>query len=267
VFFFMPESVHWLARKQPEGALEKINKTLKRIGHAPVAALPAVTAAVRKRSVEDIFRGNLLPITVIVTAAYFFHITTFYFIVKYVPTLVVDMGFAPSTAGQVLSWLNVGGATGGTVVGLLAMRYNVKAITITVMLLSTVMVTLFGRAPADLVTLILICMASGFCTNAAITGMYALFAKAFPTHARAFGTGFAVGVGRGGSVLAPNIAGALFAAQLGVPAVSMIMALGSLFAAGVLTFLVIKPEVPESDAAQKSAETNAALKGAVAHGR
>jgi MFS family permease len=103
VFFFMPESVHWLTRKQPKGALEKINRTLTKIGHAPIAALPAVTAEVRKRSVEDIFRGSLLPITVIVTIAYFFHITTFYFIVKYVPTLVVDMGFAPSSAGQVLS--------------------------------------------------------------------------------------------------------------------------------------------------------------------
>jgi MFS family permease len=267
VFFFMPESAHWLARKQPKGALEKINRTLKKIGHAPIAALPAVSAAVRKRSVEDIFRGSLLPITVIVTIAYFFHITTFYFIVKYVPTLVVDMGFAPSSAGQVLSWLNVGGATGGTVVGLLAMRYNVKFITIGVMLVSTVMVTLFGRAPADLTMLILICMASGFFTNGAITGMYALFAKAFPTHARAFGTGFAVGVGRGGSVLAPNIAGALFAADLGVPTVSMIMALGSLVAAVVLTLLVIKPEVPEAESSEKGSRADAALGGAVAHGR
>ncbi len=267
VFFFMPESVHWLARKQPKNALEKINRTLKKIGHASVAALPAVSAEVRKRSVGDIFRGSLLPITVIVTIAYFFHITTFYFIVKYVPTLVVDMGFAPSSAGQVLSWLNVGGATGGTVVGLLAMRYNVKFITIGVMLVSTVMVTLFGRAPADLTALILICMASGFFTNGAITGMYALFARAFPTHARAFGTGFAVGVGRGGSVLAPNLAGALFAAQLGTPTVSMIMALGSLFAAGVLTMLVVKPELPESESAERRAESSASLKGAVAHGR
>jgi len=266
VFFFMPESVHWLTRKQPNNALDRINHTLRKIGHAPIAALPAVTAAVRKRSVEDIFRGSLLPITIIVTIAYFFHITTFYFIVKYVPTLVVDMGFAPSSAGQVLSWLNVGGATGGTVVGLLAMRYNVKAITIGVMLVSTVMVTLFGRAPADLVTLILICMASGFFTNGAITGMYALFAKAFPTHVRAFGTGFAVGVGRGGSVLAPNLAGALFAAELGRPEVSMIMAAGSLVAAGVLTMLVIKPEVPEAESAEKSAGATD-FKGAVAHGR
>jgi benzoate transport len=266
VYFFMPESAHWLARKQPKGALEKINHTLKRFGHAPVAALPVVSAEARKRSVEDIFRGSLLPITVLVTIAYFFHITTFYFIVKWVPTIVVDMGFAPSSAGQVLSWLNVGGATGGTVVGLLAMRYNVKVITICVMLVSTVMVTLFGRSASDLVQLILICMASGFFTNGAITGMYALFARAFPTHVRAFGTGFAVGVGRGGSVLAPILAGGLFAANLGRPTVAMIMALGSLVAAGVLTMLTLKPETPEADMAEKRTEGSATLKGAVAHG-
>jgi MFS family permease len=265
VFFFMPESVHWLARKQPKNALERINHTLKKIGHASITALPAVTEAVRKRSVGDIFRGTLLAMTVIVTIAYFFHITTFYFIVKYVPTLVVDMGFAPSSAGQVLSWLNVGGATGGTVVGLLAMRYNVKFITIGVMVVSTVMVTLFGRAPPDLVALILICMAAGFFTNGAITGMYALFAKAFPTHVRAFGTGFAVGVGRGGSVLAPNLAGALFAADLGRPTVSMIMAIGSLVAAGVLTLLVVKSDAAtEAESGEARPEVPA---GAVAHGR
>jgi MFS family permease len=152
------------------------------------------------------------------------------------------MGFAPSSAGYVLSWLNVGGATGGTVLGLLSQRFSVKALTITVMLLSTIAVTLFGRSPADLTTLILICMVSGFCTNAAITGMYAIFAKAFPTHVRASGTGMAVGVGRGGSVLAPIIAGFLFAffdpsgkdLSAALPAVSMIMGLGSLFAAIVL---------------------------------
>jgi MFS family permease len=182
-----------------------------------------------------------------------------------VPTLVVDRGFAPSSAGQVLSWLNVGGATGGTVVGLLAMRYNVKFITIGVMLVSTVMVTLFGRAPADLVQLIAICMAAGFFTNGAITGMYALFAKAFPTHVRAFGTGFAVGVGRGGSVLAPNLAAALFAADLGRPTVSMIMAIGSLVAAGVLTMLVVKSDAAtEAESGETRPEVPAS---AIAHGR
>src|SRR5204863_157362 len=83
-----------------------------------------------------------------------------------------------------------------------------------------IMVTLFGRTAPDLVKLSLICAAAGFFTNGAITGMYAIFARAFPTHVRASGTGFAVGVGRGGSVLAPIIAGFLFKAQLPLPTVA-----------------------------------------------
>ena len=239
VFFLMPESVHWLARKQPEGALDRINRTLTRLGHATVDALPAVSADARKRSSGDLFRPPLFIVTVLATAAYFFHITTFYYIVKWVPTIVVGMGFAPSSAGYVLSWLNVGGATGGTVLGLLSQRFSLKALTIGVMLLSTVAVTLFGRSPADLTKLILICMVAGFCTNAAITGMYAIFAKAFPTHVRASGTGVAVGIGRGGSVLAPIIAGFLFGSYE-LPTVSLIMGLGSLVAAVVLLNLRVE---------------------------
>ena len=240
VFFLMPESVHWLARKQPPRALERINRTLARFGHATVAELPAVSADMRKRSTGDMFRPGLLAVTVLTTMAYFFHITTFYYIVKWVPTIVVGMGFAPSSAGYVLSWLNVGGATGGTIFGLLSQRFSLRALTITVMLLSTVAVTVFGRSPADLLRLTLICMVAGFCTNASITGMYAIFAKAFPTHVRASGTGFAVGVGRGGSVLAPIIAGFLFNAGYELPTVSLLMSLGSIVAAGLVFMLPIE---------------------------
>ena len=100
VLFLVPESVHWLTRKQPAGALETINRILKRLGHASVSALPAISAEVRRRSVADIFAPGLVALTVLVTAAYFFHVITFYFIIKWVPKIVVDMGFAPSSAAE-----------------------------------------------------------------------------------------------------------------------------------------------------------------------
>ena len=234
VFFLMPESVHWLARKQPAGALDRINRILRRLGHQTIAALPPVPADTRKLSTREIFRPGLVATTMVVTGAYFLHVVTFYFLAKWIPTIVVSMGFAPSTAGYVLSWLNVGGAAGGTVIGLLSQRYPIKTLTLGVMMLSTIAVTLFGRAPAHLVQLTAICMVAGFCTNASITGMYAIFAKAFPTHVRASGTGFAVGLGRGGSVLAPILAGFLFKFGYSLPTVATIMSLGSLLAAGVL---------------------------------
>lgn len=237
VFFFVPESVHWLAQKQTPGALDQINKTLHWLGHAAAGSLPALPAVARKQTVADIFKPGLLPITVVVTLAYFFHIVTFYFILKWVPKIVADFGFPPSSAAGILVWTNVGGAIGGAIIGVLTLRYGVKALTIGSLLLSTAAVAWFGRTPHDLTLLSTVCAFGGFFTNGAIVGLYALFAKTFPTHVRASGTGFAVGMGRGGSVLAPIIAGYLFQAGYTLPTVSMLMAFGSTVAAVVLLFL------------------------------
>jgi MFS family permease len=108
----------------------------------------------------------------------------------------------------------------------------------------------------------MICAAAGFCTNAAIVGMYAIIAQVFPTHVRASGTGFAVGVGRGGSVLAPIIAGFLFKAGQPLPTVAMIMALGSLCAAIVVSFLKMRPDDAKGDTLDEEQQASASLRGA-----
>jgi benzoate transport len=270
VYFVIPESVHWLARKQPAGALEKINRAMKHIGQPTVAALPVVSEETRKLSVMDIFRPGLIATTIILAAAYFLHITTFYYILKWVPVIVVQLGFQASTAGGILTWYMAGGATGGAVLGFLTMRYGIKVLTMGVLVLSTVLVMIFGQVaqpPADLGTIGLVCFFAGFFTNAGIVGLYAIFAHAYPTHVRATGTGFAIGVGRGGSVLAPAVAGFLFQGGYGVPSTSIVMALGSLLAAGVLTFLKLSPDAPEVEPAEKSGAAASNLGGAVAHGR
>jgi len=214
------------------------------MGHERVAELPVIATEDRKRSIGDIFGPGLLATTVVVTFAYFFHITTFYFLVKWVPKIVSDFGFAASSAAGVVVWINVGGATGGAIFGLLTQRFSVKALTIGVLLLSAAAITIFGRTPPDLQQLSIICAIGGFCTNAGIVGLYAIIAQAFPTHVRAFGTGFTIGVGRGGSVLAPIIAGFLFTAGYTLPMVALLMGLGSLFAAGVLLMLKLERERP-----------------------
>ena len=186
VFFFVPESVHWLVRKQPGNALTRVNRSLGRIGYATVDRLPDIPAEARNRSFGDIFAAQQVAGTVIVTLAYFLHITTFYFIVKWVPKIVVDLGFAASAAAGVLVWTNVGGAIGGAVLGLLTQKFSVKTLTIGVLLASTVAVTAFGRTPADLQRLSIICGLCGFCINAGIVGLYAIIAQVFPrTSARA----------------------------------------------------------------------------------
>jgi benzoate transport len=251
VLALVPESVHWLTQKQPADALPKINRVLARMGHGPIAVLPTISGEARQRSIADIFGPGLIATTVIVAVAYFFHVMTFYFVLKWIPKIVVDMGFAASSAAGVLVWANLGGATGGAVLGLLGLRFAMKPLTIGVMIMSTVMVIVLGHTPPDLQRLALTCACCGFFTNGAIVGMYSIFAQAFPTHVRAFGTGFAIGIGRGGSVLAPIVAGFLFKAGYSLPTVATTMAFAALIAAGVLSLLKLKPDHTDVDWATK----------------
>jgi benzoate transport len=241
VFFLVPESPEWLCQRQPANALADLNRGLKRMGHAPVEALPALPAGARKQSVADMFSPQLVRITVLMSLAYFLHVISFYFVIKWVPSIVVGLGFTPASAAGVLKWLNVGGATGGAVLGLLSLRFSLKHLTMCVLAMSTVMLAVFGRGQADLAHLTLVCAIAGFFTNAGIVGLYGLLAQMFPTYLRASGTGFAVGFGRAGSLLAPIIAGFLFTAGYSLQFVAVAMGIGSLVGAFALWFLPKQP--------------------------
>ena len=253
VYLFVPESIHWLARKQPTGALEKINRTLQRMGHKPVEVLPAITPEVRRRSTRDIFGPTLIAATLIVTAAYFFHVMSFYYVAKWAPKIVVNLGFTQAQGASVLTLANVGGMIGGALLGLLTLKFDVKRLTIAVMLLGAVAVSLFGRSAADLSQLTWTAAIALFCTNAGIVGMYAIFAQVYPTHLRSSGTGFAIGVGRGGSVIGPPLAGWLMTHHYSRPTVAMVLAMGTLIAAGILALLKLRPDDAAADHASEAA--------------
>ncbi len=228
VWFLMPESIAHLSQKRGPDTLQKINDVLKRMGHAAIDKLPSNEAGEEKTSWRDLFSPQLARATILLTIAYFAHILTFYYIIKWIPKIVVDMGFTASLAGGVLVWANVGGALGSILLGWLTHRIKVRILVIAALAGSFVMVNVFGQGQADLTQLALVAAIAGFFTNSAIVGLYALFAEAFPTHLRAGGTGFVIGVGRAGAALGPVIAGFLFQNGFGLPVVSFAMALGSL---------------------------------------
>lgn len=237
VWFFMPESVHWLVRKRPPGVLERINGIMTRLGHGVVSVLPDLREEANRKTFVDIFSKVMLATTLLCAAAYFLHIITFYFILKWVPKLVVDMGFSPSSAGDVLTWASVGGAIGCFSFGWLSSRFDVRKLTLFFFVCSWLATCLFGRVTPDLTVLSAAVAFAGYFINSGIVGMYSIVAQVFPTHVRASGTGFMVGVGRGGSVLSPIIAGYLLQGGLELPMVAILMGTGSILAAGALLFL------------------------------
>lgn len=240
VWFLLPESIGFLATRGGPTALDRINATLRRMGHATVAALPASSAGEPKASIAQLFSPVLARTTMLLTVAYFAHIMTFYFILKWIPKIVVDMGYAPSAAGGVLVWANVGGLLGALLLSLLTWRISIRTLVIGALILSTAMVILFGQGQGSIAHLSLIAAIAGFCTNAGVVGLYALIAQAFPTRVRAGGTGFVIGIGRGGAALGPIVAGLMFAGGSSLALVAVTMALGSLAGAAALTMLRLR---------------------------
>jgi benzoate transport len=246
VLWRAPESIAFLMQRRPADALQRINRTLARMGHQPVEALPPVADEPPALPVSALFSPALARITILLTLAYLTHIMTFYFILKWIPKIVVDMGFAPSAAAGVLVWASLGGASGSLILGLLTARVRLLTLTIVAMLLSSAFVIAFGQPQSGLNGLSAVAALAGFVTNAGVVGLYALVAQSFPTSLRATATGFVIGLGRGGSALAPALAGFLFAAGFGLASVAVLMAMGSLV--GAVALLVLRRRTPATAA-------------------
>ena len=235
IWFLMPESISYLAQKKRPDALAQINRILTRMGHAVLEQLPA--SEEKSTGWRDLFSPQLARTTILLTTAYLAHIITFYFILKWIPNIVVDMEYSPASAGGILVWANVGGAVGSVLLGGLTHYFRLRSLIINALIGSIVMINVFGMGQVNLTSLAIVAGITGFFTNSAVVGLYAMLAQSYPTHLRAGGTGFVIGMGRAGAVLGPIIAGFLFEGEFSLTAVSFVMALGSLVAIFALMFL------------------------------
>jgi MFS family permease len=237
VWQLVPETPAFLWRRRPKGALAGLNRWLVPLGHGALAGLPDPVGEGPRGSFGLLFGPALRRTTACITLAYVAQIMTFYFILKWTPKIVADLGFAPATAGGVLVWANIGGLAGSVALSLLTRVAPVRALTIGGMVLSVVLVAAFGRVGADLPQLKLLAAVAGVFTNAGMVGLYAIVAARFPAEARGSGTGFVIGVGRAGAALSPMLAGWLFRAGEPLPVVALLMASGS--AVAVVSLLAL----------------------------
>ncbi|WP_411817816.1 MFS transporter [Hyphococcus sp. DH-69] len=239
-WFFLPESIDSLMARRPQQALEQINKTLAQLGHAMLSALPAVRSDEPKSSIRELFSGQFARVTILLTIAYFAQIMLFYFVVKWSPKIVVDMGYSAAEAGRVLVAANVGNLLSAVLIGIAAQRFSVRPMVIGSMVLGFIAIGVFGSGLSSLGALSIAIAIAAFFINAGAVGMYPIFAVTFPTQLRASGIGFVIGVGRGGSAVGPIIAGSLFANGASLLTVALTMGLGGLVAATMLFLLPTK---------------------------
>ncbi|WP_025731696.1 MFS transporter [Carnimonas nigrificans] len=245
--FAMPETVPQLCNRPRRSSLVKLNKLLKRMGHEEVAALPSTDGPAPAIPLAQLFSPRWIKRTLLVSAATALHMGTFYFLIKWLPTIAVGQGFSASAAGGVMVWSNIGGALGGIAAGFICRYVSVYTTAIGVMLLSFIMLSLFGFVPSSLILLAVAAAITSFFTNGGIATVYSVITDVFSTQVRAAGTGFAIGVGRAGAAASPILAGFLFDSGLSLTSVAMTMGCGAL--AGSFCLMLIDKTSPAESTA------------------
>jgi benzoate transport len=246
-FWLLPESIDSLMARRPQDALVRINAILTRLGRESITALPSRPEYLAKPSIAALFSHGYTRTTLLLTVAYFTQIMAFYYILKWTPKIVVDLGFEPAVAGGVLVCANIGNLLGAIGVGLASQRFRLRPLIVAAMLAGFAAIAVFGLGFRSVVQLSIVALLVGLCVNASVVGLYPLMAQIYPASFRASGIGFVIGVGRGGSALGPIVVGALFTAGAGLMLVSLVMGAGALIAATMLMLLPRELPVVQSD--------------------
>jgi MFS family permease len=246
-FLLIPESLQFLSKKQPKGALNKVNATLTRLSRETLSALPAIdergsiVEADRQNILEKMFSlltPELRRSTLILWMSFFLCISTLYFLMSWIPKLVTKLGYAPEVGNMAFSVFNFGGVLGIITLGYLASRWMLSSLITIFTVISGVLMWVFAAAASfeagQLILMILI-FVIGFSLQGGYTGMYAVAAKIYPIEIRSTGVGWAIGLGRFGAVIGPGIAGYMIAGGLSTTDNFLIFAIPMLIG-GILAF-------------------------------
>lgn len=235
VHFWLPESPAFLIERRGADSLPKLNAVLARFGHDRVESLPEAATGARI-PYGEIFAAGQRGRTLWIAAVNFLFVITVYYILSWMPQLAATRGLSPSQGTMISAICNGAGVAAGLTVGLLAGRLSVRWLVAALMVGLGLTTFLFGQAPASFGALAGMAALAGICLFGAVSGLYGTVAASFPARIRATGAGFVTGLGRGGSALAPLIAGALFSLGAGRGGVSLVM--GAAAALGGLLLLL-----------------------------
>jgi len=208
VYAYMTESMDWLMKKQPEGALQKLNAILRKMQLPEIDTLPEPGAEARRNPLKALFEDGRSPLTVQLWVAFFLTFATLYFLTAWIPNLASAMGLSMDLAIYAGTVFNLGAAIGIWLQGFLSLYIGLKRAIIVFLLATAVLMGAFGfleTGPVILTSLGLI----GFGMQGGFIGMYAVAAQVYPTEIRNTGVGGAIGAGRTGAIVSPVLAGVL----------------------------------------------------------
>lgn len=180
--------------------------------------------------VQHLFRDGRTLVTLLLWVVFFMSLLDIYFLANWLPTVLNDLGASVSAAAVIGSMLQVGGVVGTFALGSVIDRFSFRALAL-VYFIAVFAVGAIGQLGHSVIFVSIAIFAAGFCIVGGQIAANALAAGFYPTSVRATGVGWALGIGRIGSIVGPLVGGALLAAKWSTGSVFMAAATAALCAA------------------------------------
>lgn len=243
--FLLPESIDYVAGKPgpAEQRLSAVNKLLRKIKKQPLDSLPDLEKKdIQQGNVMGLFHPKLRRTTFQIWTIMFTGFWSTYFMVNWIPTLFVDIGFSKAEANDALILYTIGGLVGALLVGFLSTRLTLnKLISSTLFITCSLLAGWAVFQPSSLNVINITLTIIGFFFTGGFTAMYALIAQNYPSEVRTTGVGWGIGLGRFGAVLSPMVAGILVGQGWDMYDLFLMVAIPPALAAGILIWLLPKP--------------------------
>ena len=239
IIIYLPESIAFMVRNgrevEAKDLLRKMQPENNNITSETLLVFPEKID--RKGSVLDLFREGRLVGTLAFWVAFFCCLLMVYALGSWLPKLMNNAGYSLGSSLSFLVALNLGGAIGAILGGVLGDRYNLGKVIIVFFLISVASISLMGfNSPMPILyTLITVAGATVIGTQILI---YAAVAQFYGLSFRSTGLGWASAVGRTGAIAGPILGGFLLAAELPLKANFIVFALPGLVAAIAMMIFV-----------------------------
>lgn len=225
IYLWMPESLEFLAKKQPKGALEAMNKTLVKINASTLDRLPSNSGVSQaKTSVKALFEPSRAFSTAMLWTGVSLGFFTLYFVISWIPKIAVDAGLPLDKGIYAGTAYNLGSFAGSIFLGWISTRFGLQRVIFTFFMIAAVMLIVFGSVSMSVAMILLSAFIIGITLNGGFNGFWPTAARLYPTEIRATGVGWAVGAGRAGAVLGPLVGGYLLQSGAGLAVTFVVFA-------------------------------------------
>jgi len=214
--FALPESLEYLINRG--NGRQRALRILERL--SPALSLSSSTRIVsgqqgaRKVTVGQLIEGGRALGTGFIWAGMFMNLMIYFFLQKWLTSLLVQVGLTQQTAIAATTVGLAGGIVAALIIGPLMDRYGPYAVVSGLFAASAVSVIVMAQVLSSPVPLVIIAVSLfvGFCLSGGQKANNALSVYFYPTALRGTGIGWSLGIGRIGGVLGPFAAGLLLTA-------------------------------------------------------